>query len=194
MKQITINHWMLGEILAPKLTCRAKIVCTCICGTIKHITWDNIKSNRSKSCGCAFGLTKHGYGDTANKTYSTWHGMKQRCDNPNNDRYSSYGGRGITYDPRWADFKLFLADLGEIPEGMTIDRINNDGNYEKSNIRFADQKTQQNNRRSNRLLTYKGETKTVSQWAEQLNMKWHTLGVRLHRGWTVEEAIETPVK
>ena len=78
MKQITINHWMLGEILAPKLTCRAKIVCTCICGTIKHITWDNIKSNRSKSCGCAFGLTKTITGRTGTSVSGRW-ACSQSC-------------------------------------------------------------------------------------------------------------------
>jgi len=85
------------------------------------------------------------------RTYKTWICMRQRCSNKNATNYSYYGGRGITYDPRWEKFEAFLLDMGERPEGLSIDRINNDGNYCKSNCRWADATTQANNQRPKKL-------------------------------------------
>jgi hypothetical protein len=81
------------------------------------------------------------------KAYKSWHMMKQRCDNPNSNRYSRYGGRGITYDPKWETFAGFLEDMGERPEGTSLDRINNDGNYEASNCRWVNRSVQSLNTR-----------------------------------------------
>jgi hypothetical protein len=121
-----------------------------------------------------------------------WLGMKSRCDNPNNKQFKDWGWRGITYDPRWAVFENFAADMGEPPEGMTIDRIDNDGPYCKSNCRWASRKEQSRNRRMNRYLELGGRRMTIVEWSESLGVKSRLLRVRLNRGWTVERTLTTP--
>ena len=106
--------------------------------------------------------------------------MKQRCLNPNSKRYPRYGGRGITICTRWLDFANFLEDMGEVPEGKSIDRINNDGNYEPSNCRWATKYEQANNTSRNRTYSYLGKTLTIAQWAEALGLSYKTLISRLN--------------
>lgn len=98
--------------------------------------------------------------------YRSWYAMIARCTRPRNDKYKFYGGRGIKVCDRWLEFKNFYADMGDRPEGMSLDRINNDGNYEPGNCRWATDKQQKRNRSSNRRLTAFGETKTVPEWGE----------------------------
>lgn len=120
--------------------------------------------------------------------------MIQRCTNPNRRGYSRYGGRGISIAPEFATFEGFYACLGPCPSGMSLDRIDTNGNYEPRNVRWASSTTQSNNRRSNQLLTHKGETHTVAEWADILNMNFYTLWARLFKyGWTVERALTEPL-
>lgn len=98
---------------------------------------------------------KHGAGKSnspLHPTWNSWRAMKTRCTNTAGQDWNNYGGRGITFDPAWATFELFLADMGQRPDGMTLDRINPDGNYEKSNCRWADARTQRLNQRPGRAL------------------------------------------
>lgn len=93
-------------------------------------------------------------GNKEDNRYKTWVGLRQRCDNPRDGKYMNYGGRGISYDPRWKDFKIFCLEVGIRPEGTSLDRYpNNDGNYEKGNVRWATPKEQANNRREKALPT-----------------------------------------
>lgn len=127
-------------------------------------------------------------------TYDIWDAMKQRCLNPNDNRWKDYGGRGITICQRWMDYRNFLADIGERPEGRSLDRFpDNNGNYEPGNCRWATRVEQQNNMRSNVVLSHNGKSQTVAQWAAELGINKSTLSKRLSRGnWDVATALTTP--
>ena len=111
----------------------------------------------------------HKHGHASNKkglspTYRSWQSMKNRCCNPNDNKYPRYGGRGITLQESWNTFLNFLADMGERPEGTTLGRIDNEGNYEKQNCRWETIEQQASNKSTTALLTYRGETKTLAEW------------------------------
>jgi hypothetical protein len=101
-------------------------------------------------------MTQHGMSGTA--TYCCWANMKYRCNNPNSKKYSDYGGRGIRVCERWNDFKVFFADMGEKPHGLTLDRKDNDGNYEPGNCRWATRSEQQGNTRRSRWFIAENKT------------------------------------
>ncbi len=127
-------------------------------------------------------------------TYYSWVNMRKRCEQIENLKYPQYGGRGISICEAWKSFDSFLASMGEKPRGMTIERINVNGNYEPSNCKWASAKDQANNKTNNRLITWNGETKTESQWADKLNIPYGTLRMRLHRGWLLEKAFTQPIR
>ncbi len=123
---------------------------------------------------------------------NTWYMMKHRCQNPKNIGYYLYGGRGIEVCDRWLDFWAFVEDMGERPEGHTLDRIDNDGPYAPWNCRWATGKEQKKNSRRNRnerVLVYQGEALNVAEWARKLGIKYITLSKRIDRGWSVERAL-----
>src|SRR5437899_2772542 len=121
--------------------------------------------------------------------YRVWHMMKQRCRNPNTIRFENYGGRGITACKRWDKFVNFYADMGPRPSSKhTLDRIDNDGPYKKSNCRWAIRKVQQRNRRGNRMVKYCGESVTLMEWSERLGINVRTLYSRFNRGWNAKTA------
>ena len=131
------------------------------------------------------------HGGHGSRTYSTWVSMRNRCRNEKDPNFPAYGGRGIKVCKRWHSFTNFLADMGERPAGLTIDREDNDGGYEPGNCSWATPKAQGRNKRNNRLLTVKGETKTLAEWAEDLGISRAALGMRL-KNWTTEKAVTTP--
>jgi hypothetical protein len=134
--------------------------CECECGTVKPVTANSLRQGTSQSCGCLpsrrlagslNGNYRHGYSmeSCRTPTYISWCGMIQRCTNPRNPRWMDYGGRGITVCERWRSFENFLADMGERPSGLTLDRRDNDGNYEPGNCHWATQSEQVRNQRRN---------------------------------------------
>jgi hypothetical protein len=123
-------------------------------------------------------------------TYNSWVGMKQRCLNPKNPKFSIYGNRGISVCDRWLkSFENFLEDMGNAPDRMSIERIDNNGNYEPKNCKWATNKEQSNNRRSNKLITYKGETLGVCEWSKRLGAGISLVTYRLKQGWNPISAI-----
>jgi len=124
---------------------------------------------------------KHGMYRT--RVYKTWQQMRQRCENPNDTAYHRYGGRGIKVCDRWQDFSNFLEDMGEPYDWQSLDRLDNNGDYTPDNCRWATIEEQQNNIRSNRLITHEGETQTLAQWARETGIAYHVLKYRLNHGW-----------
>jgi hypothetical protein len=170
--------------------------CVCDCGNIVEVTGGNLKKGNTKSCGCLkkevknehkikHGHTQHG---VKSKVYTCWISMIQRCYNPNRDGYKNYGGRGIKVCERWHTFENFYNDMGDCPEGLTLDREDNNKDYTPENCRWATNKEQSNNTRRNHRVTYKGETKTLSQWAQDLGINKS----KLRRDW-IKIGIITPL-
>lgn len=152
---------------------RAYWICKCECGNIAETTTDKLKSGHTKSCGCQRALTrvKHGHSlrSRDSLTYKVWSAMKGRCNNPNDKKFADYGGRGIRVCDRWKSFENFLEDMGEAPDGMSIDRVDNNGHYSPENCRWATQKEQARNTRRNIFLTINGETLCAMEWSEKLS-------------------------
>ncbi len=132
---------------------RAYYKCLCDCGNIKEIRRDGLISGNIKSCGCLNrkNYTKHGRSRTLE--YKSWQSMLERCNNPKKDNYNRYGGRGITVCGRWYVFKNFFKDMGKRPKDLTLERIDNDGNYEPSNCKWATRTAQMRNRRLQKTNT-----------------------------------------
>ncbi|WMM35523.1 hypothetical protein [Vibrio phage PJN101] len=137
-------------------------------------------------------MSKIIHGLKGTPTYKSFDSAKQRCTNPNKDYYEKYGGRGIKF--LFRSVQELVDDIGLRPEGMTLDRIDVNGNYEVGNVRWATVKEQNNNASSNRNITCMGKTQTQSQWAEEYGMSVQTLRHRLKAGWDTEKAITTPIK
>lgn len=136
------------------------------------------------------------HGETSTRLYRIWSSMKTRCNNPNRAHYKNYGARGIKVCEEWNDFSCFKkwALSNGYSDTLTLDRINNDKGYYPDNCRWITMQEQSNNRRTNHLVTYKGQTKTVVQWSTELGINRYTLFKRLQHNWSVEKALSTPVK
>jgi hypothetical protein len=126
--------------------------------------------------------------------YGIWAGMKQRCQNSKSNHYKDYGGRGIKVCQEWQGFEGFYSDMGDKPEGKTLGRIDNDGNYEKSNCRWETAKQQIRNRRVTVFLTHNGETKSMPEWAEIIGMNYRTLKSRYRNNKNASEILTTALR
>lgn len=215
--------------------------CICECGNITVVSRSNL--NKAKGCGCL--ITTNTHPQKANtKLNNVYYNMRKRCLNSKSKSYVDYGGRGIKICNAWMTYEGFLNDMAHTyKEGLSLDRIDVNGNYCKENCRWVDKKTQANNTRTNRFfyhngvkytlttlsehlsekyninksiiysrlsngksieesivplnyeeITYKGETKTVSEFAKEYNMTYYQLKKRLMRGWSVKRAIEQPIR
>jgi hypothetical protein len=128
--------------------------------------------------------------------YKAWQTMRLRCTVPTNSAYPDYGGRGIKVCDRWLNsVAAFIEDMGPKPSPRhELDRENNDGDYEPGNCRWVTRKINDRNRRSNRFLTFRGETKTIAEWSELLSVPNDTIRWRLKSGWSLENALTTPAR
>lgn len=170
---------------------KASFYCVCQCGKQVIRAGTNLKRKMKgeQSCGCA--LKKHHAHGT--RVHGIWRGMRLRCEDPSYTQYEDYGGRGIQVCERWRLFANFYEDMGEPGEGMSLDRIDVNGDYRPENCRWADRVTQQNNMRSNRHVEYKGETKTIAEWSRHTGLPYHVIRKRLNKSWPVEKALTTPL-
>lgn len=164
-------------------------LCLCDCGGETRTSATRLLSGATQSCGCLqkevqADLTKHGKYGT--KAYRVWQNMKTRCLNPKNKFFPLYGGRGIRVCEKWMEFEGFYDDMGNPPPGATLDRIDNDAGYSKSNCRWRSMKDQSNNRSTNIDITLNGKTQTLKQWAEQFGIKYTTAYWRHKKGWSPE--------
>lgn len=209
--------------------------CSCECGNNAVYPGKDLRSGNNKSCGCL----RHKMSGT--QIYRAWQNMKKRCNDPSNKSYHNYGGRGITYNLKWETFEGFFEDMEEgFEKGLTLDRIDVNGDYEKENCRWVDWVIQANNTTTNHIvkyngeeltiaelarkynkdhtllnnrisnynwdaeramkeepwemITYKGKTKRVRDFAEEYGMTYYQLKKRLMRGWNLERALTQPLR
>ncbi len=171
-------------------------LCRCDCGNTKNVITAKLNNGHTKSCGC-FRKDKtsssfKNHGATGTLTYKRWKSMQSRCHSVNSKSYQNYGGRGIKVCEQWLySFDNFLKDMGECPSAeYTLERINNQGNYEPLNCKWATKKEQNRNTSRNRLIQYKGETHCIGEWAEILGISKNTIYKRLYRGLSIDEALK----
>lgn len=170
----------------------AKWLCQCDCGNESIVYANNLKRGTTKSCGCKRYNKVTIHGKSRTRLYNIWGLIIERCTNGNNPSYKNYGGRGITMCDEWRNnFEEFRnwALANGYEENLTIDREDNDGNYEPSNCRWVTRSRQANNKRSNHLLTYDNETHTLTEWAKLTGIPRDTLKCRIYRGWEIERAL-----
>lgn len=170
--------------------------CKCDCGNTKTISSYSLRSGRSQSCGCLNKelvtkmMTTHGKSGT--RLHRIWTLMKNRCTSDTSPDYPKYGGRGVTVCDEWLKFDAFYE--WSISHGyddtLSIDRIDNDGNYCPDNCRWATKKQQENNKSTNSLIEYNGETHTIAEWADIKGINYETLRCRIkYFGWSPEKAL-----
>lgn len=166
--------------------------CHCDCGGTATVQSGALRNGHTKSCGCLHREKSTKHGKVGHRVYEVWNSMRDRCLNANHPSFACYGGRGINVCERWHKIENFVADMGDPPDGMSLDRIDNDGNYEPSNCRWATRKQQSRNTRQNVVLVHRGQTLCVTEWAEIIGVPRETIYTRLRRGWSVARALTKP--
>lgn len=171
--------------------------CQCDCGATKVLQASTFTWGGTVSCGCyarestKARSTTHGL--TGTPLYSVWLGMIGRTTYASDPTYARYGGRGIRVCERWRTFANFFADMSPTYEkGLSIDRIDNDGNYEPGNCRWATDREQQRNKGNNHVIEWRGEARVLADWVDVTGIHESTIRRRLERGWSVERALTAP--
>lgn len=167
--------------------------CVCECGNETVVRLTHIRSGTTVGCGCGVGRPKHRM--TGSQEYKSWSHIKSRCLNTEDPAYKNYGGRGIKVHEEWIDdFQKFFEHVGPKPgPGYSVDRIDNDKGYVPGNVRWATQLEQCRNTRQNRMIEFEGKIQSLGAWADELMMSDRTLHTRLSRGWSIRQALTTPV-
>lgn len=167
--------------------------CFCNKEFIAHIV--DVNSGNTKSCGCLNHIPRNKtHGLSRSLIYKTWIKIKSRCHSITDKGYKNYGGRGIKVCERWFNsFENFLLDMGQKPSPLySIERLNNNGDYEPNNCIWATQKVQARNKRNSRFIEYKGETRNINEWAEITGLNRLIIYRRIKNGWSVEKALSEP--
>lgn len=162
--------------------------CKCKCGKETKVRKCSLISGRTKSCGCFNIESSQTHGMKKTKVYKVWDSMKQRCNNKNHKQYKNYGGKGIKFCKKWEKFENFYSDMGE-PNGLTLDRINNDGDYKPSNCRWVSSKVQNNNTSRNVRIIFNSEKRTLAEWSEKVDIPYSTLYDRYKRNWNIKDML-----
>ena len=184
----------LSGLLYGRLTAVERIgsawMCRCACGGSKVVETKQLRSGKTASCGCLFrdvmDARNRTHGLSDDPAYRCWKDMRSRCNTPTDSDYKDYGGRGIKVCERWSQFPNFLADMGPRPEGTSLDRIDVNGDYEPSNCRWATPKEQARNKRSNRMIEWRGRKQPLSAWCEEVGIEHSKARYRLQKGWTLD--------
>lgn len=193
---------------APNRGKKVRWLCKCDCGNTAVVYASALKQGDTSSCGCynveisTQRIIKHqaingSDGRSKTKLYWVWVAMRNRCNNPNNYSYGNYGGRGIRVCPEWdSSYDVFArwALSHGYSEGLSIDRIDNNGNYAPENCRWVSWKVQHRNQRVSKKISFDGKTKTLIEWSEETGISHGTLSARLRSGWPIERALTEPVK
>ncbi len=200
------NNWIVIKEL-PKYKDKYRrtfVLCQCKCGIQKPVALITLRNNTSKSCGCLWkpksgsnhGMYKHGEAIKGKRTkeWRSWNAMIRRCKYPSMDDFPRYGGKGIKVCKRWLGkngYIHFLKDIGRAPSPKhSLDRINNNGNYESNNCRWATPSEQILNSSKARFIIYKGKTLPIGQWAKKLDINRQTIQMRLDvYNWSIEKAL-----
>ena len=197
------SRWTVVEKANPLDNRNTFWLCECNCEnhTRKIIRHSSLTSGNSKSCGClsieetSKRVSTHKM--SGSRLHNIWKSMKERCYNSGHDQYKDYGGRGISICNEWRnDFMSFYnwAINNGYADNLTVDRIDNNGDYCPENCKWSTRKEQSNNQRTNHLLTYNNKTQTMAQWAEEVGLNPHTLQTRISRGWSVQDALFKKVR
>lgn len=174
-------------------------ICICECGNKTTVLGDNLKGNKTKSCGClqvenqlVQAAKRKKWGKELFPTRHVWQLMLRRCYNPKDSVFSHYGERGISVCERWHTFENFLEDMGVKPEGLSLERKNVNGNYSLENCCWATMTEQTRNRRTTKWVTINGQTKSAAEWCEIYGCDQFLFSARTSRGWDALKALTTP--
>lgn len=185
-----------GKLTVVEYLGNLKWLCECECGETVDLYKQQINGKNISSCGCLYGTGKPGRTTTGTPERNVYNMMRQRCNNPNYNRYHDYGGRGITVCERWLGedgFRNFLSDMGKRPTvDHLLDRIDNSSGYSPENCEWRLPREQMRNTRRNINITFRGKTQCLCDWADELGIHRATLAYRV-KHWSIEKALTTPV-
>lgn len=169
--------------------------CKCDCGKEIIVHGSSLTTGNSKSCGCVSRRNTSNrcrtHGMSGTNSYLRWQGMMNRCRNIKDISYKNYGGRGITVCERWTNYSNFISDMGQAPEGCSLDRIDNNGNYEPGNCKWSTVSEQSRNKRSNRIISFQGKSQALIDWAREIGIDQASLRERLDK-WSIQDSLTKP--
>lgn len=189
-----------NNLVAIRYIGKEKWMFLCDCGKETIKTTADVKRGKTKSCGCILtnlrklGNNRRTHGFAGTREYGSWISMTRRCTNQDDVSYHRYGGRGITICKSWESFENFYNDMGDRPKGMTLDRINNNGNYEPENCKWSTHIEQCGNMSKNTLLSANGKTQCIEVWAREIGVSGNSIRYRLKIGMSEHDSINKPFR